>query len=214
VATKAAILRAAERLFAEKGFSATSMRDLAEASGTSKALIHHHFGNKDDLYLAVKQAVMERYTEAQRPQLASDTDPLTFIVKGMRTLFEFYRQNPGLVRLGTWAQLEGTEARWPGDEELWRTVIDRTRKAQQSGIIRDDIDAAFLVTMAGALAHHWWEFKACRQHLLEYFPDQDERALDDQYLETMIEVYLRGVAGPGFGERGQQRPSSPSEEAS
>jgi hypothetical protein len=153
---------------------------------------------------------MERYTEAQRPQLAPDTDPLTFIVKGMRTLFEFYRRNPALVRLGTWAQLEGTEARWPGDEELWRTVIERTRKAQQAGIIRADLDAAFLVTMVGALVHHWWEFKACRQHLLEYFPDQDERALDDRYLETMIEVYLRGVAGPALAGGGQ-RPQESSE---
>jgi hypothetical protein len=93
-------------------------------------------------------------------------------------------------------------------------VIDRTRKAQQSGVIRDDIDAAFLVTMAGALAHHWWEFKACRQHLLEHFPDRDARALDDQYLETMIEVYLRGVAGPALAEHGESLQESSEEEAS
>lgn len=177
------------------------MRDLAEASGTSKALIHHHFGSKDDLYMAVKRCVIERYVEAQASQLSPDADPAEFLIQGMRTLFEFYRRNPSLVRLGTWAQLEGTAANWPGHEDLWRTIIARTRNAQQLGIIRDDIDPALLLTIAGALGHHWWQFRACQEHFQEHFLDQDPNSLDDNYLEAMIDVFLHGAAGPAFGKR-------------
>ncbi len=47
-ATQAAVLRAAEVLFAENGFAATSIRDISQASGVSHPLILHHFGSKSD----------------------------------------------------------------------------------------------------------------------------------------------------------------------
>ena len=53
-ATRAAILDAAERLFAQRGFAGTSMRALADAADTSQPLLHHHFGTKRGLYAAVK----------------------------------------------------------------------------------------------------------------------------------------------------------------
>ena len=44
--TRQAILSAAYSLFLEQGFSATSMRQVAEAAGIGKATIYHHFHNK------------------------------------------------------------------------------------------------------------------------------------------------------------------------
>ncbi|MEA1890213.1 MAG: helix-turn-helix domain-containing protein, partial [Pseudomonadota bacterium] len=55
-----AILDAAEILFAEKGFDAVSMRAIAEKADVSKANVFHHFGSKENLYLAVlRSAVTE-----------------------------------------------------------------------------------------------------------------------------------------------------------
>src|SRR4051794_26609488 len=51
--TKRAVIDAARRLFAERGFAGTSMRDIANDSGVSQPLIQHHFGSKDQLYSAV-----------------------------------------------------------------------------------------------------------------------------------------------------------------
>ncbi|MFL6158107.1 MAG: TetR family transcriptional regulator [Marmoricola sp.] len=50
--TRAAILDAARALFAEKGFSSTSMRSIASAAGVDAALVHHYFGSKQDLFVA------------------------------------------------------------------------------------------------------------------------------------------------------------------
>lgn len=55
--TRQGILEAADALFGERGFDATSTRDIAERSGVNKALIHYHFGSKDELL----EAVLERY---------------------------------------------------------------------------------------------------------------------------------------------------------
>jgi TetR/AcrR family transcriptional regulator len=53
VDTKADILAAARRVFALKGFSGTSVREVAEAARVNKALIYYYFRDKVDLYRAV-----------------------------------------------------------------------------------------------------------------------------------------------------------------
>ena len=54
------ILRAAQRLFAERPYSAVSVNDIADAAGVAKGLMHHYFGSKRDLYLEVVRAVAAR----------------------------------------------------------------------------------------------------------------------------------------------------------
>ena len=51
--TRQRILEAADGLFGELGFDVTTTRDIAERSGVNKALIHCHFGTKDDLLEAL-----------------------------------------------------------------------------------------------------------------------------------------------------------------
>ncbi len=46
-------LDVALELFAERGFDATSMKDLAEASGAAPGLVYHYFGSKNELLAAV-----------------------------------------------------------------------------------------------------------------------------------------------------------------
>lgn len=48
-----AILLGAERLFAERGFHAVSMRDIAAEAGVPVALVSYHYGSKQALYRAI-----------------------------------------------------------------------------------------------------------------------------------------------------------------
>ena len=47
--TRAAILDAAERLYAERGFSDVTLRDIVGAAGVNLAAVNYHFGSKDEL---------------------------------------------------------------------------------------------------------------------------------------------------------------------
>ena len=51
--TRAAIVTSARAAFAERGFDATTIRQVATDAGVDPALVHHYFGTKDDLFLAV-----------------------------------------------------------------------------------------------------------------------------------------------------------------
>jgi AcrR family transcriptional regulator len=54
--TREAILTAAREAFAERGFDGASIRAIAAGAGVDPALVHHYFGNKDQLFLAAIEA--------------------------------------------------------------------------------------------------------------------------------------------------------------
>jgi AcrR family transcriptional regulator len=50
--TRQAILDAARRAFAERGYQQASIREVAAMAGVDPALVHHFFGRKQDLFVA------------------------------------------------------------------------------------------------------------------------------------------------------------------
>jgi AcrR family transcriptional regulator len=50
--TRDEILAAARRLFAQRGFQGTTMRGIAAEAGVNAALVHHYYGNKEQLLIA------------------------------------------------------------------------------------------------------------------------------------------------------------------
>lgn len=58
ITTEKKIITAANKLFTQKGYSATTTRDIAEEAGTNLALINYHFGSKENLY---KKVVHEKF---------------------------------------------------------------------------------------------------------------------------------------------------------
>lgn len=59
---KERIVRAAVRLFAEKGFEATTVREIVEEAGVTKGGLYHHFESKDDLLFEIYTAMLRRQT--------------------------------------------------------------------------------------------------------------------------------------------------------
>jgi AcrR family transcriptional regulator len=59
-----AILRAAARLFRERGFADTGMRDIAEAADLSAANLYHYFDGKNDLLVYCQDRALDRMLEA------------------------------------------------------------------------------------------------------------------------------------------------------
>ena len=66
VTRKEQIIAVATEKFLEKGFSATSMNDVAQASSLHKASLYHHFPSKEALFLAVIDAGFPEQIEKLR----------------------------------------------------------------------------------------------------------------------------------------------------
>jgi AcrR family transcriptional regulator len=65
--TKNKILDAAEKLFADKGFTGTSLREITSQAEVNLAAVNYHFGSKKELI----KAVMSRYMNELSPHLES-----------------------------------------------------------------------------------------------------------------------------------------------
>jgi len=59
-----AIVEAAARLYAQRGFRGASVADLAEQCRTSKSLIYHYFPSKDDILYEVMAAHLDALVDA------------------------------------------------------------------------------------------------------------------------------------------------------
>jgi len=69
--TKDRLLDAAERLFAERGFSGTTMRAVTQAAGVSVSAANYHFGSKDALLAATIGRVVVPVNQARFERLAA-----------------------------------------------------------------------------------------------------------------------------------------------
>jgi AcrR family transcriptional regulator len=63
--TRERIMKAAERLFAERGYDATSIRAIVAKARVNQAAINYHFDGKDGLYREVLRAAFGALTEQQ-----------------------------------------------------------------------------------------------------------------------------------------------------
>ena len=63
--TRERILKAAERLFADRGYDATSVRAIVAKARVNQAAINYHFAGKDGLYREVLRAAFRALTEHQ-----------------------------------------------------------------------------------------------------------------------------------------------------
>jgi len=71
--TRAAILDAAEALFAERGFAGTSVRDIVRTSQSSPPSLYHFFGSKENLLVELVTDRYESYCDALEAHLATAT---------------------------------------------------------------------------------------------------------------------------------------------
>ena len=70
------ILEAAARLICAKGYEATSIQDIADATGLTKAGLYHHIRSKESLLLEIQHYGMDVFEERVLSQVVSIADPL------------------------------------------------------------------------------------------------------------------------------------------
>lgn len=86
--TRQLILDAALRRFAEQGYAATSVRDLADELGVTKAAVHYHFAAKEHIVLALVAPTLERLGAEVEAQAVSPAGPRALLLALRDVLIE------------------------------------------------------------------------------------------------------------------------------
>jgi len=93
------ILEAADRLFGEQGFDATTTREIAAASGVNKALIHYHFKSKDALLEAVLDRYYDRLAATIQDTLIDGAEIRERVYRLVDAYVDFLGENLGFSRI-------------------------------------------------------------------------------------------------------------------
>ena len=123
------ILDAAEDLFAEKGYSATSLGDVADRVGIRSPSLYNHFKNKEALYLAVLERLMADFST---PMQELDSGPVTYerVFEWLEAMVRQHHANPNLARLLQHAALSGGPHTNELIERLFRPMFQSGAKIE------------------------------------------------------------------------------------
>jgi AcrR family transcriptional regulator len=95
------IMTKASELFYERGYGATSIRDIAEAVGISSSTMYHHFTNKQEVLFAIVSNFMSDFVEATVPDLRDRTrTPTERIRECVRTHLRFSEERRPQLLVG------------------------------------------------------------------------------------------------------------------
>lgn len=142
--TRLAIMAAARESFIDKGITGTRLAAVARAAYVAPSTVSLHFGSKEGLFAACVDQDVEELVSDARAVLAEHPYPG---LSGdlLRLLAETVETKPLLEAI-----LLRSPGRWgyrfyeaPILREDYQNFIDEVRRAQQAGLVRDDLDADF-----------------------------------------------------------------------
>jgi len=96
---KARLLKAALKLFAQKGYAATSVRQILEESGTTAPCLYYHFGNKEGLYLELARVHFSKIDSLMEYYVSSSADSRRKLKELIDRTFCQVRKNSKFVRI-------------------------------------------------------------------------------------------------------------------
>jgi len=198
------ILDAAEERFAQRGYDATSLAEVARAAGITKAVIYEHFGSKTELYIAALEQraselvalIYERMDALDESASAEDSlrtalEAFFAFAKRRRTSWDLlFRDPPAEPRIA--------EACLAVREMARAAVAERLRRhpaAEAVGLTASDpritLAAEFLIAGLVGVAGRW-------------YPNQDKPP------ETVVDELVR-LAWPGLEQLARSlSPAAPS----
>jgi AcrR family transcriptional regulator len=183
------ILQAGLKVFARKGFHAATMDDIALELDATKGFLYYHFRTKDELLreILANDALLEQveriFEDAVRLRLDDALREISV------RLFQLFQQERDLVRfLHVQALLSTGQA-----QVIYGTVLKRLyadgarliRRFQEKGEVRRDVDA---VAVGRSMIDQ------ATVHFIESEVFGTDALASARYLESLIDVLLRGVA--------------------
>ena len=151
-ANEEAFLDAAERLLVSVGYSAVSVRRLAEEAGANHGLVHYYFGSMEELFLRVLERFTGRLIERQKAMYAAD---VPFIQK-WRTAMRFLDEDLEAGYPKVWFELQAMSWNHPEMRERvakvnaqWRAVLTEAfRNAyDEYGLDGSDVPVSAVVSL-------------------------------------------------------------------
>lgn len=184
------ILKKALELFSEKGYDATSVREICEAAGITKPTLYYFYGSKEGVYRAIVEGALGRFRAEMIHALSGAGSLRDRLVRMARTYVEATRREPDLARFAM-ALIHNSPRSTPATDLVgfYQGILDALAGALDAAVAGGELrpgrtDVRLLVFM-GALG------EAMHGHLLVGQPD-----LTPALAETLVDTVLESWTAP------------------
>jgi len=193
---RAEIIALARRTFAERGYTNTSMRDIAESAGVLAGSLYSHFRSKSEILQLVLEPWLEQMVPAQEAALHSEGTGLERLRRMMREVQILLAQygdeitilHYGWSDLATLEDLASIVERANRLLELWHEVIVI---GQGDGSIRAEVEPELLVRAITSSLHATVDTRRYGMR-----PAPLGSASVEELADQLVDVFVEGVAGP------------------
>ncbi|MEZ4400924.1 MAG: TetR/AcrR family transcriptional regulator [Kofleriaceae bacterium] len=166
------ILDAAERVFAERGFFAAKVADIAKEAGVADGTIYLYFKNKDDLLITLFESRMERVNALLAEAIAAATSPRDRLRAFVRAYLALIAEQPTAAEVLTIELRQSTKFMREYSPhrfgELLRLLAGVIAEGQAAGELADTVPAPhaarMIFGMLDELALAWLLGRAPRRH--------------------------------------------------
>lgn len=179
----------AARLFAERGYEATSVREIVEAAGVAKPTLYYYFGSKEGLAKALISVPLDNLVEELGRIVQSEEDPLRCLERIMEAQFAFCRENPDRTRF-LYALIFGPPASGGAvmaeccKNDLSRWVEAAVQRCADAGVISPDRIDACMTMYRGLTVISTLDFL------------YGGKPLDQNRARVLVADLLQGFGGP------------------
>ena len=154
--TRQAILRAAEQVFAERGYAGARMDDVAAEVGIKRASMVYYFRDKRSLYLALLEDLYGDLLQSYRGVLAGPGNARERVIECVDIWARHVADRPGSVRILMW---ESARVRRASAEPLaaelapiQQTIAELIAEGRHNGAFRALDAMRFIMIVTGATA--------------------------------------------------------------
>lgn len=189
---KELILVAAEEEFAIHGYRGASTQAIADRAGLPKSNVHYYFKNKEKLYVAVLERIIELWNEVLE-DVTPDDDPEEVLTNFIRKKVELSYTHPQASKLFAMEIITGA----PQVKEYIRTDMRSWLRTKTSVIEKwieagrmDPVDPVHLIFLIWSATQHYADFDTQILTLLnraEYEPEDI-----DQITDFLVNLVLKG----------------------
>ena len=147
-----ALIRAAIKIFAEKGYHNTRVSDIVQEVGAAQGVFYYYFENKEDILLDIYHLAWNNLYKRLEVIHKEDIPPINKLREVMDYFYDSYQQNPDLMKVLIMDVVHTSDSFYNEEnQKLWYKVFEKLaaiiKEGQDSNLINQDISpsvAAFI----------------------------------------------------------------------
>jgi AcrR family transcriptional regulator len=208
---KRRIFEAATSLFARKGYSTVTTREIATNADVNLSLLNYYYGGKVGILKEIVNQCYDRYFAAIRDSDNENADPQERVRLIAKSLVRFFRENTELAMVGLnvlpidLPEIVDLKVKWVMGSANLTQGLFRSLGVNFDNPIEAHVFSGLLTTIVSShfQSRYAWEHvleaaaksKKSWEHLTKEHPEKLDDSFYDKYSDMLVDLYLHGLTG-------------------